>query len=290
MKISVIIPCYNAAETISQQLDALEHQILSTLQPMDWEVIVVDNLSKDRSSDIAKSYHHRLPNLKVIVASERPGASHARNTGASIAQGEFLAFCDADDVVADTWVEAMYQALSVHSFVASRFDHHRFNRLTEGVQVNHLQGVNPPFLRHAGGCGMGVKASIHHAVGGFSEEITLLEDMEYCFKVQVSGPVLFYAKEAIVYVRHHAVVGSDKFKQAWGWALFFPLVCKRYEKSGLKKYSLLKMLKTYLGMIKRFIHGALTGNLAPCLWEVGWRSGYLVGCIRHRSMPFVEPD
>lgn len=289
MKISVIIPCYNVAQTISEQLDALENQIFIEVQPLDWEIIVVDNRSQDESCAIVARYQDRLPNLKIISAFDRPGASHARNMGAKVAQGEFLAFCDGDDIVAQTWVEAMYQALSRHDFVASRFDYESLNSLKEGPQVSELQGITPSFFRHAGGCGMGIKASIHSAVGGFAEDVALLEDMEYCFKVQVTGPTLFYAEEAIVYVRRRSTV-SGGFQQAWKWAVFFPLICKRYERFGLKKHSLVMMLKTYLGMIKRLIQGALKGDFKPCLWELGWRLGYLVGCIRHRSMPFVEPD
>ncbi len=289
MKISVIIPCYNAAQTIADQLEVLEQQILVEIQPSDWEIIVVDNRSKDETCAIVARYQSRLPNLKIISAFDRPGASHARNRGAKVAQGDYLAFCDADDVVAETWVESMYQALVCHDFVASRFDHDRFNGLKQGPQVSALQRINPSFFCHAGGCGMGVKASVHAGVGGFSEEIALLEDMEYCFRVQVSGPQLFYAEQAIVYVRHRSTV-SGGFQQAWNWAVFFPLICKQYESSGLKKYSLLIMVKTYLGMVKRLIQGVLRGNIKPCLWELGWRLGYVVGCVRHRSMPFVEPD
>lgn len=289
MKISVIIPCYNAAQTIAEQLEALEQQILVEIQPSDWEIIVVDNRSRDETCAIVASYQSRLPNLKIISAVDRPGASYARNQGSQVAQGEFLAFCDADDVVAQTWVESIYQALVRHDFVASRFDHDRLNGLKQGPQVSGLQRINPSFFCHAGGCGMGIKASVNALVGGFSEEIALLEDMEYCFRVQVSGPQLFYAEQAIVYVRHRATV-SGGFQQAWKWAVFFPLICKQYESLGLKKYSLLTMVKTYLGMVKRLIQGALRGNLKPCLWELGWRLGYIVGCIRHRSMPFVEPD
>ena len=48
------------------------------------------------------------------------------------------------------------------------------------------------------------------------------------------------------------------------------------------------MVKAYLGTIKRVIQCCLKGELKPCLWELGWRWGYLIGCIRHQSMPFVE--
>lgn len=288
MKISVIIPCFNAGETLAVQLEALSNQVLSKLQPSDWEIIVSDNLSRDNSLDVAKGFFDKIPNLVICSASDRQGVAHARNVGAKVAKGEFLAFCDADDVVSETWVEAMFDALSCHRFVASRFDHYKLNGITDGVQISNLQDISPPFFQHAGGCGMGIHASIHGAVGGFDEEIAWLEDMEYSFRVQVSGCQLFFAQQAVIYVRHRATAALG-FQQAQRWAELFPLICKRYRSSGLKRHSFLKMVKAYLGTINRMIQCCLKGKLKPCLWELGWRWGYILGCIRHRSTPFVEP-
>ena len=288
MKISVIIPCFNAGETLAVQLEALANQVLSKLQPSDLEIIVSDNLSTDNSLDVARRFFDKIPNLVLCSASDRQGVAHARNVGARNAKGEFLAFCDADDVVSETWVEAMFNALSRHRFIASRFDHQKLNGIGDGVQISNLQDISPRFLQHAGGCGMGIHASIHRAVGGFDEEITWLEDMEYSFRVQVSGCSLFFAQQAVIYVRHRATAALG-FKQAQRWAELFPLICKRYQASGLKRYSFLRMVKAYFGTIKRVIQCCLKGELKPCLWELGWRWGYLVGCIRHRSIPFVEP-
>ena len=288
MKISVIIPCFNAGETLAVQLEALANQVLSKLQPSDLEIIVSDNLSTDNSLDVARRFFDKIPNLVLCSASDRQGVAHARNVGARNAKGEFLAFCDADDVVSETWVEAMFNALSRHRFIASRFDHQKLNGIGDGVQISNLQDISPRFLQHAGGCGMGIHASIHKAVGGFDEEITWLEDMEYSFRVQVSGCSLFFAEQAVIYVRHRATA-SLGFQQAQRWAELFPLICKRYRSSGLKRYSFLKMVKAYLGTVKRVIQCCLKGELKPCLWELGWRWGYILGCIRHRSFPFVEP-
>ena len=289
MKISVIIPCFNAGETLAVQLDALANQVLFKLHPSDLEIIVSDNLSTDNSLDVARRFFDKIPNLVLCSASDRQGVAHARNVGARNAKGEFLAFCDADDVVSETWVEAMFNALSHHRFVASRFDHQKLNGIGDGVQTKTLQDISPRFLQHAGGCGMGIHASIHRAVGGFDEEITWLEDMEYSFRVQqLSGCSLFFAQQAVIYVRHRATAALG-FKQAQRWAELFPLICKRYRASGMKRHSFLRMVKVYCGTIKRVIQCCLKGELKPCLWELGWRWGYLIGCIRHRSMPFVEP-
>ncbi|RUT11687.1 hypothetical protein DSM107010_30140 [Chroococcidiopsis cubana SAG 39.79] len=77
MKLSVIIPSYNEAGTISGQLEALTTQ--QWYQP--WEIIISDNGSTDETVAIAEQYQERLPNLQIVDSSDRQGAAHARNVG-----------------------------------------------------------------------------------------------------------------------------------------------------------------------------------------------------------------
>ncbi|HEY4573152.1 MAG TPA: glycosyltransferase family A protein, partial [Thermoanaerobaculia bacterium] len=103
MKLSVVIPCLNAAATLGVQLAALTRQSW----PGGWEVIVADNGSTDGSREIVESYRGRLPGLALVDASDRRGQAHARNLGAAAATGDALLFCDADDEVAPGWMEAL---------------------------------------------------------------------------------------------------------------------------------------------------------------------------------------
>ncbi len=288
MKISVILPCYNAATTLSEQLDALAEQVISTLQPGNWEIILVDNDSQDESIKVAKKYQKYLPNLQILSAIDGQSASYARNVGAKAAKGEFLIFCDADDIVAPIWVEAMYQALSQPDchFVASRFDYQKLNG-TFGIQRDQLQGLNPKFLPHAGGGGLGVRASVHEAVGGFDENIKFLEDMEYCFRVQIAGYPLHFADKALIYIRERQDALSG-FQQARQWGEYFPFICRKYESYGLKKFSLWMIPQKYARIGVRSVRAFLKGDIKASLRHLGWGLGYLMGCIRHRDMPFVE--
>jgi glycosyltransferase involved in cell wall biosynthesis len=286
MKISVILPCYNAAKTLSHQLDALAGQILSKLQVDDWEIILIDNGSQDKSVKIAHYYQKNIPNLRVFSALNGQSASYARNTGATIALGEFLIFCDGDDIVAPTWVEAMYEALSHHDFVASRFDYQRLNG-TFGVQRDQLQQLNPKFLPHAGGCGIGIRASVHEAIGGFDENIKFLEDMEYCFRVQIAGYPLVYAEHALIHIRERQDAWLG-FRQAQQWGEYFPIICEKYKSHGLNKLSPWSIAPKYLLILARSARYLLRGDIKSCLRPIGWSLGYLKGCVRHRSMPLVE--
>jgi glycosyltransferase involved in cell wall biosynthesis len=95
-------------------MDALANQSWS--EP--WEVVVANNKSTDDSMGIVEGYKKQLPNLRIVDASVRQGQPYALNVGAACAQGEAIAFCDADDEVAPGWVAAMGEALSRYDFVA----------------------------------------------------------------------------------------------------------------------------------------------------------------------------
>ena len=124
MNLSVIVPCLNAADTISVQLKALAGQHWS--EP--WEVIVSDNGSTDNTLEIVKQYAKQSSLFHVVDASHHRGRGVARNVGARHASGEALAFCDADDEVAPGWVAAIGEALRRHDFVASRFERKKYSR------------------------------------------------------------------------------------------------------------------------------------------------------------------
>jgi glycosyltransferase involved in cell wall biosynthesis len=89
MKVSVVIPAFNAELTVHRALQS----VLSQSAPI-YEIIVVDDGSADRTISVAESFGDRV----TIVAQENAGPSAARNLGANKATGGLLAFLDADDV------------------------------------------------------------------------------------------------------------------------------------------------------------------------------------------------
>src|SRR5687768_4810670 len=98
IKISVVICSYNRQDYIIQAIDSLYHQ---TIPRGDYEVIVVDNNSKDNTAQVCKEYIAAHTGYNIIFMTEtRQGASWARNTGAKVAKGPLLVFMD-DDAVAE---------------------------------------------------------------------------------------------------------------------------------------------------------------------------------------------
>ena len=287
MKLSVVIPCYNGADTIGGQLDALAHQEWS----QDWEVIVADNGSNDGTRGVVEGYMGRVPNLQVADASKRRGRSFARNTGVEVAMGESLAFCDADDEVGPGWVKAIGEALEEHEFVASRWDTEKLNAsphqhyLENPAQSGLLSLWYPPYLPFASTNGLGIKRYLHERVGGFDEAFVRAQDTEYCVKVQLTGVELHFVPDALIYYRRRDNL-KGIMSQGYAWAYYAVLIYKRYSSPEMRLSggwrqnwgALLKLL-----VVPPILSGP-KGKMR-WMWQLSWHVGMLVGGVRHGIEP-----
>ena len=91
--ISVIIPLYNSANFISPTLESVLNQ---TYQQ--FEVILVDDCSKDNTAEVVKRYADKDERIKYFLQSKNQGAAVARNRGMDEAQGRYIALLDSDDL------------------------------------------------------------------------------------------------------------------------------------------------------------------------------------------------
>ena len=284
LKLSVVIPCLNAAATLGVQLAALAGQA----REGEWEVIVADNGSTDGSRGIVESYRGILPGLQLVDASDRRGQAHARNVGAATATGDAFLFCDADDEVAPGWLAALGRALAAHDFVACRYDNEKLNpvwvqRTHLNPQKNGLTSYDyPPYLPHAGGGGLGVTRRAHEAVGGFDETLPALEDTDYCWRLQLAGYQLHFAPDAVVNIRHRGDLGSI-YRQGVSYGLHNVMIYERYRGQGMPRLGLLPGLRKWASLLLRTPLLLLSREgRARWMWQLGWRVGRIRGCLRYR--------
>lgn len=104
MKVSIIIPVKNAEDYLDECLSSVLAQTMG-----DFEALCVDDGSTDRSFEILKSFSARDSRVKVLPQ-QQGGAGHARNVALEVAQGEYLAFLDADDYYDPAMLEIMTSA------------------------------------------------------------------------------------------------------------------------------------------------------------------------------------
>lgn len=122
--ISVIIPCYNAADTIVRTLESVEEQTFK-----DYEVVLIDDGSLDNTKNIVTNYIKEKDNY-VFLKQENKGVSTARNYGLNNAKGKYIAFLDADDVYHPLFLETLFNEIEKNrtDLACSQY---QFMRMTE---------------------------------------------------------------------------------------------------------------------------------------------------------------
>ena len=289
MKLSVVIPCRNAARTIEETLAALTEQTW----PDDWEVIVADNGSTDNLVEVMTKYQQRIPMLRLVDASARRGPSYARNKGVQMAAGEGILFCDADDVPGHGWAMAMAKGLKAHDFVAARLDFEKLNAPSlraarDSTQVGSLQRFRfLPFM-HAGSGTLGITRTLHNAVGGFDESIPVCEDIDYCMRVQQQGVKLELIEDAIIHCRlRDSAVGV--FTQALRYAKYEVCLYKRYGGGSFCEWWRWRQYaQSWKGVLMRMPELVKTDQGKTMLsWHLGRQIGLLAGSLRFGASPVV---
>ena len=137
IKVSVIIPIYNAYDYLRPALDSVVYQTLREI-----EIICIDDGSTDRSLEILKEYQKNDDRVRIVTeANAGPGI--ARNNGLGRARGEYIAFLDADDFYEPNFLELLYEkACSENLDIAiSGFDIYNSQRaiFTRTEEAEHLE-------------------------------------------------------------------------------------------------------------------------------------------------------
>lgn len=109
-KVSIIIPVYNAEKYIATTVRSLQEQTLT-----DWEMILVDDCSKDGTSEVCKTLATEDSRITYVRQAENGGPAVARNVAIDMAQGEYLSFVDSDDTVEPNYLQRLVETADIHT-------------------------------------------------------------------------------------------------------------------------------------------------------------------------------
>jgi GT2 family glycosyltransferase len=283
--LSVILPVYNGAGTLDQQLEALAAQ-----EPgRPWELIVADNGSTDESRDVATSWKSRIPCLRLVDASCRRGGAAARNLGAASASGRYLLFCDQDDVVQPGWLEAMARALDDHDLVAGRNDFEALNRPAWAVDRDGQRRRRGPsrfdfygYLPYGLGCNLGVSRPAFDAVDGFDEAIMSANDLDLCWRLQLAGYPL-HVESAAVVAKRGRLVGGAIWRQHFTYGLDDPKLYRRFRAHGMPR-KLGRAARRYAWLVAHLHHLRSPSTRPSWIRVAAGQAGRLVGTVRERAL------
>jgi GT2 family glycosyltransferase/exo-beta-1,3-glucanase (GH17 family) len=227
--ISVVVCTYNGSRTIRDCMEGLQR-----LEYPNFEVIVVNDGSKDNTLEIIKDYGFR------IITTENKGLSSARNTGMNAAKGEIVAYIDDDAIPDPHWL----------TYLAATF-----------LTTNHV-GVGGPNLpppgdgpiadcvanspggpihvlltdteaEHIPGCNMAFRREALQAIGGFDTQFRIAgDDVDVCWRLQQRGWTLGFSPAAMVW--HHR---RNSVKAYWKQQLNYGKAEADLEKKWPEKYN-----------------------------------------------------
>ena len=275
--ISVIIPVRNMADTIGDQLQALSHQTFTG----EWELIVADNGSTDGTQAICARWIDRLPMLRLVDASARPGPSAARNIGAAAARGSVFAFCDADDAVFPGWLEHCVTASERHDHIAGALDAFSLNSFpVPAWEARALYA--PPFAMSfkpfAIGANMVVSRRAFMDVGGFCESLSASQDVDFSWRVQLAGYPLYFEPEAAVAKRYRRTVRAA-CRQSMEWGIADIELYRRFRQFGLEfPVGLGPLYSDCKGAFSRTSGLRIRVNSRTLLIALAFNLGRLLGC------------
>ena len=180
MKLSVIIPCYNAGSYLSQAVSSIRNQ--KTAFPLTTEIIVIDDGSTDGCVDKLQG-----SDLKILHQ-DHQGTSAARNYGMKEATGEYLLFLDADDVLVPDAVESLYQGLLQQegSVVALGMAEEFISEELDAKTAAGLAKKEIPFGAFLSGCCFGKKEALLQ-VGFFDTSLKGGETVDWLARLRNSG-------------------------------------------------------------------------------------------------------
>jgi uncharacterized protein (TIGR00661 family) len=175
MKISIIIPTYNEEDYLPLLLKSIKGQDFK-----DYEIIVADANSEDRTRQIARNY-----GCKVV---EGGIPSVGRNKGAEVAQGDYLLFLDSDSILTEGYLkyaldEFEEQDLGIAITQISPLSESLIDKLAHDFANFFMRKVES-FKPHGAGCyGMLTRKDIHQQIEGFDEDLDFGEDTDYIERI-----------------------------------------------------------------------------------------------------------
>lgn len=191
MKYSFIVPVFNRPNEVDELLESLTTQTLS-----DFEVLVVEDGSKDTCAEVCKKYNERL-NLRYFEK-ENSGPGQSRNYGAERAEGEYLIILDSDVVLPEGYLQAVDDELAsqpADAFGGPDRAHESFTDTQKAISYSMTSFFTTGGIRggkkkldkfYPRSFNMGIRAEVYKKLGGFSK-MRFGEDIDFSIRIFKNG-------------------------------------------------------------------------------------------------------
>jgi len=241
VKVSVIIPAYNAEKYIHEAIDSVLNQTFK-----DFEIIVIDDESTDNTSKILESYGNKIR----WKSQENKGSASAQNEGIKMANGEYIAYIDADDIYLPERIETQVKHLDEHHDVGLVYtDFYQIDENGKITGTAKSQPFDDLLLLQANYIG---KSTVMHRreclneVGLFDESFTNYEnDWEMWVRISEKFGMVYIDKPLTKYRLHGGSLLSTR--QTKGHDIYYSwtkIIKKTYKRRGKPFWLKIQIIRT----------------------------------------------
>lgn len=269
--ISVIIPLYNKEKAISNTIQSVLNQTYT-----DFELIIIDDGSTDKSSTIAKEYVKVDQRIKYY-RKDNGGVSSARNLGVQLSQSQWITFLDADDELLPNNLEVLTNLISKFKVQIATANFYTFDGKQKTPRINdsHNEKVIDNFIKAM------IKKEAYFGPGAtifnksilgekpYNENLSRYEDAEFELNLFNRYPIAISTTPVIIYHREFAELSKTRhdfkekdfifnmnFKNKSFWQ---KIKMGEYIREGITTYKETKLLKEKYGI--NFYYGYIYQNL-----------------------------
>ena len=218
--VSIIIPAYNAEAWIRRSVESALHQTYQNV-----EVVVVENGSTDKTTDIIETIH----DVRLRLFHSEKGVSNARNIGIECANGEFITFLDADDWLAEDAIERLMvlsepdvDLISARYYDDKPFETYTSRKYEAGSEEYIQKCLYTPTRRGNATGNLYRTAFVHNNNIRFDPDLSHAEDSVFFLSLLLKNPVVIDCEEPIyhVYINPESVTRKgdsdnvDEFRKA----------------------------------------------------------------------------
>jgi len=240
--VSVIVPCYNYGHLLHETLDSVLAQTYSQ-----WECIIINDGSTDNTEEVSLAYNQKDTRFRYICQ-ENKGLSGARNTGLEAANGEFIQFLDADDLIHPQKLEKQVEVLLNDASLDIVYGdvyifEHGSDPFTESVKFK-FSATKPVSGYFFSICDELTKDNLFLPCSPllkrdkvrfmrFNEKLFSLEDWHYWFRCALMGCKFQYDERQIAFARGHGTNMSLNRRRMWKYKIAARMDILNYFKNGV---------------------------------------------------------
>lgn len=212
--VSVVMPVYNGEKYVAEAIESILGQTFS-----DFEFIIVDDGSGDRSAAISRTYEARDDRIRCVILEQNTGEASARNRGLELARGEFLTGMDCDDVSLPERLEKQVAFLRANPEIgavgtgalmtdANLNPYHAYGLSKHHARIAYDLLLGPSVV----GATVMMRQEILRACGGYDETMTRSPDIELISRLITRTRLANLTENLYLYRQHD---GQRHSEQLW---------------------------------------------------------------------------